>query len=161
MPLTKLSEEGTFAAVGQFAPRQLEVAHPPEPELPPPTTIELNVGADEGSPVWQTPDDLSTGQKATAVLLLLLVESEAPGGREQDPVPEGADEAQLAGKIGGGRFDLILTDTNPASCEPRQLFRTPSRPSADTGRRRVHPPIPGAATPATRGISRATTLPTI
>jgi hypothetical protein len=66
MPLTKLSEERTFAAVGQFAPRQLEVAHSPELELPPPTTIELNVGADEGSPVWQTPDDLSTGQKATA-----------------------------------------------------------------------------------------------
>lgn len=48
-----------------------------ELELPPTTTIELNVGPDT-SPVWKTLDDLSTGQKATAVLLLLLLESEAP-----------------------------------------------------------------------------------
>ncbi len=49
-----------------------------ELELPPTTSIELNVGPDEHSPVWQALDDLSTGQKATAVLLLLLLESDAP-----------------------------------------------------------------------------------
>ena len=49
-----------------------------ELELPPTTTIELNVGANESNPVWQTLDDLTTGQKATAVLLLLLLESDAP-----------------------------------------------------------------------------------
>jgi hypothetical protein len=49
-----------------------------ELELPPTTTIELNVGPDERNPVWQALDDLSTGQKATAVLLLLLLESDAP-----------------------------------------------------------------------------------
>ncbi|MGH8935093.1 MAG: hypothetical protein ACRDXD_02305 [Acidimicrobiia bacterium] len=46
-------------------------------ELPPTTTTELNVGPDERNPVWQALDDLSTGQKATAVLLLLLLESDA------------------------------------------------------------------------------------
>jgi energy-coupling factor transporter ATP-binding protein EcfA2 len=49
-----------------------------ELELPPATTIELNVGPDDRDPVWQRLDDLSTGQKATAVLLLLLLESESP-----------------------------------------------------------------------------------
>lgn len=48
-----------------------------ELELPPTTTVELNVG-DERNPAWQALDDLSTGQKATAVLLLLLLESDAP-----------------------------------------------------------------------------------
>ncbi|HWY60486.1 MAG TPA: hypothetical protein VNW15_01160 [Rhizomicrobium sp.] len=42
------------------------------------TTIELNTAADGASPIWQTLDQLSTGQKATAVLLLLLLESDAP-----------------------------------------------------------------------------------
>jgi len=49
-----------------------------ELELPPTTAIKLNVAADDQPPVWQTLEDLSTGQKATAVLLLLLLESNAP-----------------------------------------------------------------------------------
>ncbi len=49
-----------------------------ELELPPTTTVELNVGSTDSDPVWQALADLSTGQKATAVLLLLLLESEAP-----------------------------------------------------------------------------------
>jgi DNA repair ATPase RecN len=49
-----------------------------ELELPPTATIELNVAADESNPAWEVLDDLSTGQKATAVLLLLLLESDAP-----------------------------------------------------------------------------------
>jgi energy-coupling factor transporter ATP-binding protein EcfA2 len=49
-----------------------------ELELPPTTTIELNVGSSDSDPIWQALADLSTGQKATAVLLLLLLESEAP-----------------------------------------------------------------------------------
>jgi hypothetical protein len=49
-----------------------------ELELPATTKIELNT-APEGEPeTWQTLEALSTGQKATAVLLLLLLESEAP-----------------------------------------------------------------------------------
>ncbi|MBU1054567.1 MAG: phosphoesterase [Proteobacteria bacterium] len=49
-----------------------------ELELPPTTTIKLNVAADDQPPMWQSLEDLSTGQKATAVLLLLLLESNAP-----------------------------------------------------------------------------------
>jgi len=49
-----------------------------ELELPPTTAIKLNVAADDQPPMWQTLEDLSTGQKATAVLLLLLLESDAP-----------------------------------------------------------------------------------
>lgn len=49
-----------------------------ELDLPATTIIELNT-ASEGDPAtWQTLEALSTGQKATAVLLLLLLESEAP-----------------------------------------------------------------------------------
>lgn len=49
-----------------------------ELELPPTTAIKLNVAADDQPPMWQSLEDLSTGQKATAVLLLLLLESDAP-----------------------------------------------------------------------------------
>jgi hypothetical protein len=49
-----------------------------ELDLPPTTQIELNVAAEEQPPVWQELNALSTGQKATAVLLLLLLESDAP-----------------------------------------------------------------------------------
>ena len=49
-----------------------------ELDLPATTKIELNT-ASEGEPdTWQALEALSTGQKATAVLLLLLQESEAP-----------------------------------------------------------------------------------
>lgn len=49
-----------------------------ELDLAPTTQIELNVAA-EGQPAqWQKLECLSTGQKATAVLLLLLLESDAP-----------------------------------------------------------------------------------
>lgn len=49
-----------------------------ELELPPTTTIKLNVAAEDQPLQWETLEDLSTGQKATAVLLLLLLESKAP-----------------------------------------------------------------------------------
>jgi energy-coupling factor transporter ATP-binding protein EcfA2 len=49
-----------------------------ELELPTTTTIKLNVSSEGQIPSWQSLDDLSTGQKATAVLLLLLLESEGP-----------------------------------------------------------------------------------
>jgi len=49
-----------------------------ELELRATTKIELNTAADGDPPTWQTLEALSTGQKATAVLLLLLLESEAP-----------------------------------------------------------------------------------
>lgn len=49
-----------------------------EQALPAITRIELNTASENDSPTWQSLDELSTGQKATAVLLLLLLESEAP-----------------------------------------------------------------------------------
>ena len=49
-----------------------------ELELPATTKVELNTAAESEPAVWQTLEALSTGQKATAVLLLLLLESEAP-----------------------------------------------------------------------------------
>jgi DNA repair ATPase RecN len=42
------------------------------------TRIDLNVAAEGQPTIWQALEKLSTGQKATAVLLLLLLESEAP-----------------------------------------------------------------------------------
>jgi DNA repair ATPase RecN len=49
-----------------------------ELELPATTKIELNTAMEGDSPSWQLLEHLSTGQKATAVLLLLLLESDAP-----------------------------------------------------------------------------------
>ena len=49
-----------------------------ELELPPTTTIQLNTAPTDELPVWQTLESLSTGQRATAVLLLLLLDSDAP-----------------------------------------------------------------------------------
>lgn len=67
-----LSAAERLALAGEDVFMQIE-----ELELPPTTKIELNTGS-EHQPVWQALDELSTGQKATAVLLLLLLESEAP-----------------------------------------------------------------------------------
>ena len=49
-----------------------------ELELGVTTKIELNTAPDREPSTWQTLEELSTGQKATAVLLLLLLESDAP-----------------------------------------------------------------------------------
>ena len=49
-----------------------------ELELSSTTAIQLNTAPADAPPAWQALDELSTGQKATAVLLLLLLESEAP-----------------------------------------------------------------------------------
>ncbi len=49
-----------------------------ELELAPTTTIRLNTAPEGEPPAWQPLADLSTGQKATAVLLLLLLESGTP-----------------------------------------------------------------------------------
>ncbi len=49
-----------------------------ELDLPSITKIELNTAPPDERENWQALDQLSTGQKATAVLLLLLLESDAP-----------------------------------------------------------------------------------
>ena len=48
-----------------------------ELDLPHTTVMELNVGSRDKE-VWKEMKDLSTGQKATTILLLLLLESDAP-----------------------------------------------------------------------------------
>ena len=64
---------GRLAEAGEVLFMKLE-----ELELPATTKIELNTASDGDPESWQTIEALSTGQKATAVLLLLLLESEAP-----------------------------------------------------------------------------------
>ena len=49
-----------------------------ELELKPTTAIHLNTAQTGEPPAWQPLEDLSTGQKATAILLLLLLDSSAP-----------------------------------------------------------------------------------
>lgn len=49
-----------------------------ELDLPTTTHLELNTGGEKGPASWRELASLSTGQKATAVLLLLLLESEGP-----------------------------------------------------------------------------------
>lgn len=49
-----------------------------ELDLFPITTIKLNVAPEGQLADWQSLDDVSTGQKATAILLLLLLESRSP-----------------------------------------------------------------------------------
>ena len=44
----------------------------------PTTAVRLNTASAGEPPAWQLLEELSTGQKATAVLLLLLLESGAP-----------------------------------------------------------------------------------
>ena len=49
-----------------------------ELDLPPTTSIQLNTAPVDEAPSWQELESVSAGQKATAVLLLLLLESDAP-----------------------------------------------------------------------------------
>lgn len=62
-----------LAAAGPELPMQVE-----ELDLPHVTEIELNVGPERAPPEWRKLGDLSTGQKATALLYLLLLDAEAP-----------------------------------------------------------------------------------
>ncbi|WP_342166921.1 TrlF family AAA-like ATPase [Methylobacterium sp. SD21] len=70
--LTPASAE-KIASGGESLSMQVE-----EVDLPAEAIIELNVSREEGVDNWKQLDDLSTGQKATAVLLLLLLGSDAP-----------------------------------------------------------------------------------
>ena len=81
------SATDTLNKVYSITPAQAERLANAEPEvlmrieeidLPPTTAIQLNTAPAGEPPAWQTLEDLSTGQKATAVLLLLLLESDAP-----------------------------------------------------------------------------------
>ncbi len=62
-----------IAKAGSKLPMLIE-----ELELPHVTEIELNVGPENAPPEWRKLDQLSTGQKATALLYLLLMDSPGP-----------------------------------------------------------------------------------
>lgn len=66
-------QASSLAAASQELILQIE-----ELRLAPLTTIELNTGMEGQAAIWQRLENLSTGQKATAVLLLMLLESDAP-----------------------------------------------------------------------------------
>ena len=69
----------TPAQADRLAKTEPEVlARIEELDLPPTTAIRLNTAPIGDPPAWQALEELSTGQKATAVLLLLLLESDAP-----------------------------------------------------------------------------------
>jgi len=69
----------TPAQADRLAKAELEVLmRIEELDLPPTTAIRLNTAPAGDPPAWQALEELSTGQKATAVLLLLLLESDAP-----------------------------------------------------------------------------------
>jgi len=87
--LTKHIEEGADALVDEYGLTQTQAQtladidedlrlQIEELELPASTEIELNVAAEGQSKEWRPLDKLSTGQRATAVLLLLLIESKTP-----------------------------------------------------------------------------------
>ena len=87
--LSEACQKGTEALASGFgiptaqAARMIE-AGPELPmlieelDLPHVTEIELNIGPERAPAVWRKLGELSTGQKATALLYLLLMESEAP-----------------------------------------------------------------------------------
>lgn len=62
-----------LAGAGSELPMLIE-----ELDLPHRTEIELNVGPENAPPEWRKLGELSTGQKATALLYLLLLEADAP-----------------------------------------------------------------------------------
>lgn len=67
------AQANALASAGPELPMLIQ-----EVELPVTTELELNVAAEGMPEAWHALSNLSTGQKATAVLLLLLLESEAP-----------------------------------------------------------------------------------
>lgn len=69
----------TISAAEKIAAGGHELAlHIEECELPCETCLELNTSARRGTATWKSLEKLSAGQKATALLLLLLLESESP-----------------------------------------------------------------------------------
>lgn len=66
-------QAGRLAGASEDVLMQIE-----ELDLPPITTIQLNTAPLGDPPSWQLLENLSKGQKATAVLLLLLLESDSP-----------------------------------------------------------------------------------
>lgn len=87
-----------------------------EGRIPPEALIELNVGRD-GFDNWKKLENLSAGQKATAVLLLLLLDADAP--LIIDQPEDDLDNQFIAGKVvpimrtGKKRRQFIFSSHNP------------------------------------------------
>ena len=94
-------------------PLALEVE---ECRIPPEALIELNVGR-EGADNWKRLENLSAGQKATAVLLLLLLDADAP--LIIDQPEDDLDNQFIAGRVvpimrtGKKRRQFIFSSHNP------------------------------------------------
>jgi hypothetical protein len=68
--------------------------------LEPTTSIELRVGESaDGKPIWRGLDHLSTGQKATAILLVLLLDSPASAPLVVDQPEDDLDNAFIADDV--------------------------------------------------------------
>ncbi len=84
--------------------------------IPPEAAIELNVGRDDHEN-WKTLDNLSAGQKATAVLLLLLLDTDFP--LVIDQPEDDLDNQFIAGHVvpimrsGKKRRQFIFSSHNP------------------------------------------------
>jgi energy-coupling factor transporter ATP-binding protein EcfA2 len=87
-----------------------------ECRIPPEAVIELNVGRDSAEN-WKELENLSAGQKATAVLLLLLLDADAP--LIIDQPEDDLDNQFIAGHVvpimrtGKKRRQFIFTSHNP------------------------------------------------
>lgn len=87
-----------------------------ECRIPPEAAIELNVGRD-GVENWKKLENLSAGQKATAVLLLLLLDADAP--LVIDQPEDDLDNQFIAGQVvpimrsGKKRRQFIFSSHNP------------------------------------------------
>ncbi|WP_371227173.1 TrlF family AAA-like ATPase [Roseovarius sp. 2305UL8-3] len=87
-----------------------------ECRIPPEAIIELNVGR-EGADNWKRLENLSAGQKATAVLLLLLLDADAP--LIIDQPEDDLDNQFIAGRVvpimrgGKKRRQFIFSSHNP------------------------------------------------
>lgn len=94
-------------------PLALEVE---ECRIPPEALIELNVGRDDNDN-WKRLENLSAGQKATAVLLLLLLDADAP--LIIDQPEDDLDNQFIAGRVvpimrtGKKRRQFIFSSHNP------------------------------------------------
>ena len=131
-----------------------------ELELSPTTVIRLNTAPAGEPPVWHDLENLSTGQKATSVLLLLLLESGAPLIVDQpeddldnrfiteEIVPRMREEKQ--------RRQFILSTHNaniPVLGDAELIVGLSATGESGTGRARIAPEHPGSIdTPSVRQL---------
>ncbi len=131
-----------------------------ELELPPTTAIQLNTAPAGKPPSWQALEALSKGQKATAVLLLLLLESEDPLIVDQPEddldnrfITEGVVPRMREGKR---RRQFIFSTHNaniPVLGDAELILGLTAAGEADEGQARIDPEYIGSIdTPSVRKL---------